>query len=349
MSASPIITPNNNQLSIGVCISDLFRRQNSDAAISSFKLALELSVMSNIKLYNHTVEKKATHTMASRNVCSRPKRHVQAIVRLGSSREEKDSRRMGGMSDDDMGGTGGVSVSDVHDQAMGGISDEEDRGGISGSKGNDRRMGGMSDDDTGGVLGSEVGDRAQAMGGTFEPDNTGGVSVSDVCDGLISGSQVEQDFSSSEGESNRKRTCFGSQAVATSPSRAKETQKSYSPSGCLSVRFRGESAQDAQLTKDNMGDDLRKKQDTQLTTKLSGIQSESKKPLTKTQDAQVTDEKQGSKTSGTQSESQTETPLTMKPTTQSSPPGGSLEVPMDLPNSSPEDNTDIGTATTESL
>ena len=128
MSASPIITPNNNQLSIGVCISDLFRRQNSDAAISSFKLALELSVMSNIKLYNHTVEKKATHTMASINVCSRPKRHVQPSVRLGSSREEKDSRRMGGMSDDDMGGTGGVSVSDVHDQAMRGISDEEDRG-----------------------------------------------------------------------------------------------------------------------------------------------------------------------------------------------------------------------------
>ena len=202
----------------------------------------------------------------------------------------------------------------------------------------------MSDDDTGGVLGSEVGDRAQAMGGTFEPNNTGGVSVSDVCDGLISGSQVEQDFSSSEGESNRKRTCFGSQAVATSPSRAKETKKSYSPSGCLSVRFRGESAQDAQLTKDNMGDDLRKKQDTQLTTKPSGIQSESKK-----QDAQVTDKKQCSKTPGTQSESQTETPLTMKPTTQSSPPGGSLEVPMDLPNSSLEDNTDIGTATTESL
>ena len=68
-----------------------------------------------------------------------------------------------------------------------------------------------------------------------------------------------------------------------------------------------------------------------------------KKPLTKTQDAQVTDEKQCSKTSGTQSESQKETTLTMKPTTQSSPPGGSLEVPMDLPNSSPEDNTYIGT------
>ena len=81
--------------------------------------------MSAMKLYNHTVEKKATHTMASGNVCSRPKRHVQPSVRLGSSREEKDSRRMGGMSHDDMGGTGGVSVSDVHDQAMGGISDEK--------------------------------------------------------------------------------------------------------------------------------------------------------------------------------------------------------------------------------
>ena len=93
MSASPIITPNNNQLSIGVCISDLFRRQNSDAAISSFKLALELSVMSNIKLYNHTVEKKATHTMASRNVCSRPKRHVQPSVRLGSTGEGYRDRK----------------------------------------------------------------------------------------------------------------------------------------------------------------------------------------------------------------------------------------------------------------
>ena len=96
------------------------------------------------------------------------------------------------------------------------------------------------------------------MGGTFEPDNTGGVSVSDVCDpamggisdeehrGRISGSkvndrgmldisEVEQDLLSSEGESNRKRTCFGSQAVATSPSPTKEIRKSYSPSGCLSV------------------------------------------------------------------------------------------------------------------
>ena len=218
---------------------------------------------------------------------------------------------MGGMSDDDMGGTGGVSVSDVHDQAMGGISDEEDRGGISGSKVNDRGIG---------VLGSEVSDRDQAMGGTLEQDNTGGVSVSEVYDpamggisdeehrGRISGSKVEQDFSSSKGESNRKRTCFRSQEVATSPSRTKETKKSYSPSGCLSVRFRGVSAQDAQLNKDNMGGNLRKKQDTQLTTKFSGIQSESKTPLTKTQDTQVTDEKQDSETSGTQSKSQTETP-----------------------------------------
>ena len=105
----------------------------------------------------------------------------------------------------------------------------------------------MSGDDTGGMLGSEVSDRDQAMGGTFEPDNTGGVSVSDVCNqamggisdeedrGGISGSkvsdrgmlgilEVEEDVSSSEEESNRKRTCCGSQAVATSASPTKKTR-----------------------------------------------------------------------------------------------------------------------------
>ena len=98
-----------------------------------------------------------------------------------------------------------------------------------------------------------------------------------------------------------------------------------------------------------MGNNLRKKQDTKFTNKFSGTQSESKTPLTKKQDAQVTNEKQDLETSGTQSESNTETPLTMKLAAQSSPPGGSLEVPMDLPNFPPEDNTDNGTATTESL
>ena len=102
---------------------------------------------------------------------------------------------------------------------------------------------------------------------------------------MVGISEVEQDVSSSKGESNCKSTCFGSQAVATSPSLTKETSKSYSPSGYLSVQFPGVSAQDAQLTKHNMDDNSRKKQDTQLTTKFSGIQSESRTPLTKTQDA----------------------------------------------------------------
>ena len=66
-------------------------------------------------------------------------------------------------------------------------------------------------------------------------------------------------------ESNRKRTCGGSQAVAISPFPTKKTRQSYSNSGCISVGWPGVSAHDAQLTKDNMSENLRKKQDAQLT------------------------------------------------------------------------------------